>query len=360
MAAILLSVALVAAAGAAVYAARTVLVLLLIGLFLAVILDPLVRRLCRWNLSRGQAVAVVALLALIMATGASLLVVPPLVEQVAALVAGAPRLVQRARESRLFDRLDARWHITEALQRELGELPALVSKAAGELLQFLGGFARVAAAAITVLIATVFILLSLPRLERGALALAPPPSRERWRALGLSVYSALTRYAVGTLAISALGGTVAAMSLAIAGVPFFLPMGVVVMFLALIPLVGSAISAVLMGLATLVTRGWLPALIVVAAFILYQQIENNVLHPMVHRRTVSLSPLAVLVAILVGADVAGVLGALFAIPAASVIAIVAADWWRLRVQETPPPGPTPPEPPSRRPGGPEAGVPTPH
>jgi predicted PurR-regulated permease PerM len=118
-------------------------------------------------------------------------------------------------------------------------------------------------------------------------------------------------------------------------------------FFDLIPLVGATIAAILIGIVTAI-EDFPTALIVWIVFaVVYQQFENNMLQPLVYRRTVALHPLLVIVAILIGANLLGVLGALLAIPIAGAVQIVVKDWWAVRKQqpspllaeEQPPPGP---------------------
>jgi predicted PurR-regulated permease PerM len=122
------------------------------------------------------------------------------------------------------------------------------------------------------------------------------------------------------------------------GVPYAIPLGLLVAILDLIPLVGATIATVIVGLVSL-TEGLVPAIIVVAILVAYQQFENHVLQPLVYGRSVQLSALAVLIAVLVGAELAGILGALAAIPVAGSLSVVVTEllrWRRDQMIETPP------------------------
>ncbi len=113
-------------------------------------------------------------------------------------------------------------------------------------------------------------------------------------------------------------------------VPYAAALGLVVAVLDLIPLAGATLAAIVVVLVALAAQGLTAALVLVVFFVVYQQIENHLLQPLVYGRTVQLSPLAVLVAVLVGAEVAGILGALGAIPIAGAIQVVVVDWQRHR------------------------------
>jgi predicted PurR-regulated permease PerM len=100
-------------------------------------------------------------------------------------------------------------------------------------------------------------------------------------------------------------------------------LGLLVAVLDLIPLAGATLAAILVSTVIFIETNWMGCLIVIVFFVAYQQFENHVLQPLVYGRTVQLSPLAVLCAVLIGAQLAGILGALLAIPiAGSLIAIV--------------------------------------
>ena len=118
--------------------------------------------------------------------------------------------------------------------------------------------------------------------------------------------------------------------LTILGVPFAVPLAVLMAFFDLIPLVGSTIGGVLIGVVTLFGNFPTDTIVWVIYVIVYQQVENSVFQPMVYRRTVNLHPLAVITAILVGSSLLGVLGALVAIPIAAAIQIALKDLWQNR------------------------------
>ena len=155
---------------------------------------------------------------------------------------------------------------------------------------------------------------------------------ERAAALGASlrrVNRTVGGYVTGNLLISLVAGTVAAVTLMAVGVPYALPLAVIVAILDLVPLVGATVALAVCGVAAL-SEGVVRSLIVVVVLLVYQQLENHVMLPVVYGRTVDLSPLAVLVALLIGAEIAGILGALAAIPVAGSISVAAGELVRWR------------------------------
>ena len=140
----------------------------------------------------------------------------------------------------------------------------------------------------------------------------------------------------GNLLLSAIAGVSSTIAALIMGVPFALALGLVVAVLDLIPLAGATLAGHPPRHGRLPHLAWTAGIVLLVFFILYQQVENHVLQPLVYGRTVQLSPLVVLIAILIGTEVAGILGALGAIPVAGTLQILLQDWLehrRMRQEE---------------------------
>jgi predicted PurR-regulated permease PerM len=138
----------------------------------------------------------------------------------------------------------------------------------------------------------------------------------------------------GNLVISLIAGTATAVVLRIMGVPYAIALGLIVAILDLIPLAGATIAAIIVGIIAFL-HTVVAGIVVVAFFLVYQQIENHVLQPVVYGRTVQLSPLAVLISVLIGAELAGVLGALAAIPVAGSLQVILRELLRVRREQHP-------------------------
>ena len=182
------------------------------------------------------------------------------------------------------------------------------------------------------------MLLDGRRLIDRVLDVLPDGARPRWERVFAGIYRTVGGYVAGNLLISVCAGVVAGITLFAVGVPYAVALGILVAVLDLIPLVGAALATVVVGLVAL-TEGWTPALIVVAVLLVYQQFENHVLQPLVYGRSVQLSPLAILASVLIGAELAGVLGALAAIPIGGSVAVIGGEfvrWRRESLIETPP------------------------
>jgi len=165
-----------------------------------------------------------------------------------------------------------------------------------------------------------------PKIVDGFTNLFAPTTGRRIRRVGTDCARSVTGYLSGNLLISFVCGVLTYAVLKISGVPFA---GLIALFVGiadLIPLVGATIGGVVAVLAGFVHS--VPAgIAVLVFFLLYQQLENHLLQPLVFARTVKVNPLTVIIAILVGVELLGVLGALLAIPVASIIQVIARDVW---------------------------------
>jgi predicted PurR-regulated permease PerM len=157
--------------------------------------------------------------------------------------------------------------------------------------------------------------------------------------VGSQIYRTVGGYVSGNLLISVIAGITSTLVLLVLGVPYAVALGLLVAILDLIPLAGATIAAVIVTTVAFLSEDWKIGLAVAGFFVVYQQLENHVLQPVVYGRTVQLSPLAVLISILIGAELAGVIGALGAIPVAGSIQVILRDWLqyrRTRLVERPP------------------------
>ena len=179
--------------------------------------------------------------------------------------------------------------------------------------------------AITIIFLTFFMLLEGPRTITGLLNLLPETSRPRYERVGRDIYQTISGYVTGNLLISLVAGVLATIVLFAVGSEFAVALGLLVAILDLIPLAGATLAAIIASTVVFIETDWIRCLIVIAFFIAYQQFENHVLQPLVYGRTVQLSPLAVLCAVLVGAQLAGILGALLAIPVAGSLLAIARE-----------------------------------
>jgi predicted PurR-regulated permease PerM len=144
------------------------------------------------------------------------------------------------------------------------------------------------------------------------------------------IYRTVGGYVTGNLLISLIAGAASAVVLFVLGSDYAVALAVVVAVLDLVPLAGATLAAVIVSTVAVIELGWVKGVVVIAFFLVYQQLENHILQPVIYGRTVQLSPLAVLVAVLIGAELAGILGALAAIPVAGIVQAVFRELLRYR------------------------------
>nr|MDQ3575754.1 AI-2E family transporter [Actinomycetota bacterium] len=180
------------------------------------------------------------------------------------------------------------------------------------------------AGTLTIVVLSILMLLSGPKMLQGGLNILSPPRREHIRYVAADCAKAVTGYVAGNLLISLVAGIVTFFALWAIGVPFRTVLALWVAFADLIPLVGAtlgAIPAVVVAFLNSTTMGiW-----TILFFVAYQQFENHVLQVTIMSRTVDLNPLVVLVSVLIGVELSGILGALLAIPLAGVVQVVGRD-----------------------------------
>jgi predicted PurR-regulated permease PerM len=317
-----------------IWISRHVLSWVFIALFLALALNPAVDRLERRLGRRGAATGVVSIATLVAIALIGWLFIPILVDQVNNFAHQVPDYLDDLTKGRgRLGFLETKYHLVQKARDALQEGGASkLFGLSGTALAVARGVVNAVLAIVTIAFMTFFMLLEGRNWIDSFFSLLKPESRERWRSVGHDIYRTVGGYVSGNLLISFIAGGLTAIVLAIMGVPYAIALGLVVGILDLIPLAGATIAAIIVG--TVAFLHSVPAgIVVVVFFIVYQQVENHVLQPVVYGRTVQLSPLAVLISVLIGAELAGVLGALGAIPVAGSLQVIFLDWLRHRRAE---------------------------
>ncbi|MFL5843795.1 MAG: AI-2E family transporter [Solirubrobacteraceae bacterium] len=309
---------------------RDTLLLVFIAVFLAVALGPAVGFFQRRRVPRGLSILLVYLLMAGSVVGIGLLIVPPIVNQVADLSEKLPDYIQDLQKNDQFVKYDAKYHISKQLTEQANKLPSHLGDAAGALQSITVGAFGAIVQLVTVLTMAFFLLLDGGRIADFLLRLRGPEREERFRRVAGEIYGSVAGYVAGNLLISVCAGLSTYVVLLILDVPFAVPLAVLMAFLDLIPLVGATLGGITIALVTLFNNFPTSTIAWMIFFIIYQQVENNVLQPVVYRRTVNVAPLAVIVAILIGGSLLGILGALVAIPVAATIQIVVRELWTTR------------------------------
>ncbi len=333
-------VVIVAAVVAGLYFAyliREVIGLFLIAVFFAIAITPAVNWLNRHRVPRWVAILLVYLSIAASIFGIGLLIVPPVVNGVSDISDDLPGYVDDLRHNQTFRDYDNRYHITDKLREQAQELPNKLGDAAGTLRDVTVGVFNRFVQLFSILVITFFLVKDGSRLLNFLYRQAPPERARRLQRIAADISDAIAGYVFGNFVISILAGLVTYVTLRILGVPFAVPLAILFGFFDLIPLVGATLGGILVGIVVALVAFPVGLIVWAAVLILYQQVENNLIQPYVYGRAVELHPLIVIAAILIGAALLGVLGALMAIPAAAAVQAVVRDYWRFTHGEEPPP-----------------------
>ena len=302
---------------------------LLAALFLTIALSGPVNALAM-RMRRGFAITLVYFGLLLVPFLLAALIVPPLVNEATELADNAP---QYARDVTDFVEKDDRlqnlnedYDITGKLQEQAGKLPAKLGDAAGTVSNVGIGIVNSLFALVTILILTAFMLGSGRKWVDHGLDQLPLGRGEQLRRVLDRSSRAVASYVAGAIAQATLAGLLSFFLLKLLGVPFAAPLAVLIFFLDLIPLVGATIGAVLVGVVTLFENFPTATIVWVIFSIVYQQLENNLVQPQIQKRAVNVHPFVIIVAVLFGASLLGVLGAIVAVPVAATIQIAIREY----------------------------------
>jgi predicted PurR-regulated permease PerM len=300
------------------------LTLIVIALFLAAALDPVVRALQRLGLRRAAAVAVVFLGVIIVFVGFAAAIVPLVIKQATELAHQAPNLLDSLLRSAIVRRLDDQYGIitraSDELHRRLttgNTVVVLFGGVLGAGKAVLTGFFG----AFTVLVLTLYFLASLGTMTEAGYRLVPASRRERVRLLSDEVIRRVGSYVGGQITVASINGVCTFILLTILGLPYSLVLALIVGIIGLIPLVGATLGAAVVILVA-VFHSWQYGVIVAVYYIVYQQVENYVISPRVMARSVAVPGAVALVAALAGGALLGIVGALIAIPVAAGVLLI--------------------------------------
>jgi putative heme transporter len=282
---------------------------------LAALLLPVVDFLDRRGAPRGGAVALVLLGGIAVVGGILAFVItqfiegaPALVEQVSTSIKGVGDWLTQGPLHVNQEQIDnARKSAIEALQNNQEKLTSGAVSTAATLTEIVTG-------ALLVLFTLIFVLHGGRNIYGFVTKVFPENVRERVRDAGRAGFRSLVGYVRATFLVALVDAVGIGTGLAIMGVPLALPLASLVFLGAFIPLVGAVIAGFFAVIVALIAKGWIYALITLGLIIAVQQLEGHVLQPLVMGRAVSIHPLAVVLAIAGGGVLAGIVGALLAVP----------------------------------------------
>jgi predicted PurR-regulated permease PerM len=314
---------------------RVIVLLIFVSLFLGALLHPVVSFVERRGVRRGIATTIVFFVSAALAGSLVYLLVHPVYTSATSFAKELPTLVRQAQNGKgPLGHLVNRLHLESYVKKNVPRLESLIAGLGRPALAIGKTVISGVVALVTVGILTFFILLEMPRLFRGVLDWMRPERALRVRKILGDVSQAVAGYMLGNLATSMIAGIVVFATLSLLNVPYAGILAIWVGVIDFLPLVGGLLAGVPTVAVALLHS--LPAgVVTLIVFLVYQQIENHILNPVVMSRTVRLNPLWVLLAILIGAELGGLvgstfgelIGALLAVPTASAFQVVAKELW---------------------------------
>lgn len=296
--------------------------LTLAALLLALALDHGVQVLLRRNIRRSVAIVIVVTLLLAFLVGIGYILIPPAVTQGKGLVGHLPSYLGEIHGSAWFRRLDGRLSLSERLQDLEAGSGGVLSGAAKPVISAVGGIVTSVVALVTILVLAVFMVIFGGPLIRRMLEELVVVRRDVYETVLDKIYVSIGGYLAGLSLICGINATLTTTFLAIDKVPFFLPLGIVSGLSSMIPYVGPFVSASGICLLAFATGGAWHGLAAVIYFLVYGQLEGNVLAPLIFRRTIRVNPLIVTLSVLFLGEIAGIAGAVVAVPAVAVVQII--------------------------------------
>ena len=297
------------------------------AIFIALGLDPIVRRLEAWGIKRNIGVIVVlagfagAVAALVMSIG------PIISEQASKFVQYAPNIYQNTIDSDWYHELDQRFNISSWVNENVPKFlestfsSSQVNSFMSSLLSAGSTLAQSVTGVIIVLFLSLYFLTSMNTIKAWGVRLAPGSKRARVKYITDKITESVGNYVMGQAMVAICNALFAFFTMLFLGFSFPQLMAIVILILAFIPLVGGVVALILTSLI-LLTQGWSMALWFAVAYFLYLQVEAYLISPRIMARAVSVPAGVAIISVAAGGALWGVLGALIAIPAAASMLIL--------------------------------------
>jgi len=309
--------------------------LVFVAAFLAVALNPpvtfIARKVLRGNRTGATAIAYILVVSLI---GLFLwALIPPLVKESGAFINRVPEYVEQVKnsDSVVGDFVD-RYELDSEIEQFGNDLTSRIGETNGPLITGINKAGSAIISILTVLVLTFFMLVEGPYWLKEFWKFQHPDHRAHRQELVRKMYHVITGFVNGQLLVAMLSGLSALIAMLIVGVPFPLPLAGLVALFGLIPLVGATLGAVLV-VAVALFQSVTAAVVMAVFFLVYQQIENNVIQPMIQSKKLDLTPLMVLVAVIFGISIGGILGGFVAIPVAAMLKILFLDYHERKLEK---------------------------
>jgi len=329
-----------ALAAFAIYSASTALIIIGASLFFAIALSPPVNHLAKMLPGKSRAagtalsyIAVVAVLGVFV-----FLVIPPIIEQTVKFTQTVPSLVDNAsKQYSVVDDVMRRYNLKPEVDKVVlsikNSTTQFATTAGTAFFSILGSFLSFLMSSILVFVLTFLMLVEGPVwLERLWGVYSDQEKMEAHKSILTRIYNVVKSYIVGQLSVSAIAGFTSGMVVALLCLAMeiptslIIPTAAIISVMSLVPLFGGVVGAVLVGFL-LALNEWYAAVIFLAFYIVYQQIEANYISPKIQSKKLDLSPLAILIAVTIGLYLFGIVGGIISIPIAGCVKIFVEDYF---------------------------------
>jgi predicted PurR-regulated permease PerM len=321
-------------AGKVVYRLRDVILLIIVAGFIALLLNPLVVALQNWRIRRrGLAVAVVTLWALLVFIGLAIAFGYPIANGIGHLANTLPSYVSEAEHGKgWIGHLVRRYHVQTWVRNNEAKLVDFGKGLAKPALTLGKGAFSLLISLLTIFVLVLLLLLEGPKMRAGVLGLLSPARAERYSRVARDVNRSVTGYMLGNLLTSIIAGVVVLADLLLLGIPFPYLWALWVALVDFLPMIGGALAGIPVILFA-AGHSLAAGIITLIVFLVYTQIENHLLNPIVMSRTVRVNPLLVLLSVLIGASIGSWIGGIFGAFVAALLAIPSAGALQVLVRE---------------------------
>lgn len=308
----------------ALASASQVFVLILVSLFLATGLNPAVEAIRRRGTSRTTAVAIIFVAVLALVGLFIALVIPPLVRQTTHLIEIAPTLLQDLKANPRIAELNAQYAFIDTLQSKLNSITSdgtLIFTAFGGVIGVGKTVLSGTFTALTILVLTLYFITSLNEATQIGLKFVPASRRPRVALLVDAVIARVGAFVGSQIIIAAMAALFVTVLSFILSLPSPISIGIIVFICGLVPLVGHFLGC---GIVTLIaaTQSVTIGIIAFVAYVLYVQIENYVVTPRIMKRSLNVPGAVTIIAALIGTSLLGLVGGLLAVPVAASIILI--------------------------------------
>ncbi len=289
---------------------------------LAMAIDRGVQCLGRKGVPRTAGIALLLSIILLLVAGILALAGPILISQIRYFIAFVPQAIDRLQDTPWFERVAREIDLADQLQRLKQQIPTILTRtidaALGAAFQVLSWILF----AVTVFFLTVFMLVFGRKFLQRVLEQLLPQSKKRYQQVLHNIYRSVGGYIFGLGLVVLLNATATTTFLAIMGIPLFLLLGLLSGFSTIIPIAGPTFTALVVSLIALTESGWPKALGVIIFLVIYQQFENQVIGPLIYRKTARINPLALVVGLLFLSELFGFAGAVLSVPTMAILQVL--------------------------------------